>query len=173
MPGVILPDAPPLGANSPGVHFLETLLNNAYVDENGNNRYPFIVPPDSHAAVGPNHIVTIVNGTLRIFEISSGNLVRNFRLGSLLGTGNPATATVDGNGNTTPANTSTAFFAPLTPANRLFDPRVVYDQMAQRFIIIALERVDAPSPTASRILIAVSPASDPTVTNWQFRAVNA
>ena len=172
--GGILPDAPPLGANNFGANFSDALLNNGYKDAAGNNVYPYIFPPDTHAAVGPNHMVAVVNGVLVIHEISTSNVVGNFRLGRLSGTGNPSTVITDANGNVlVPANTTSAFFAPLAPANRLFDPRVVYDQFQQRFVVIALERVLPPSPTVSRILIAVSPGSDPTVANWYFRAVDA
>lgn len=177
--GTILPDAPPLGASNQGVNFSENFVNNGFKDANGNNLYPFIHPPDNHAAVGPNHVVTAVNGTLRIYKISTGTLARNFRLGSLLGSGNPSSAVLDGNGNTIlPANSSSAFFAALTPANQLFDSRVVYDQLAQRFIVITLERVNSPSSTVSRILIAASPVAtapgfDPSTAVWNYRAVNA
>ncbi|MEA2080958.1 MAG: hypothetical protein U9P00_14105 [Pseudomonadota bacterium] len=59
--------------------------------------------------------------------------------------------------------------------NTLFDPKVIYDQHAGRFVVVALERQDVtngdPADT-SRILLAVSDDSDPNGT-WFFHAINS
>lgn len=59
-----------------------------------------------------------------------------------------------------------------------FSIPVVYDRFAQRFIVIALERVNPPSTTVSRILIAASPVATspgfaPSTAVWNYRAVDA
>lgn len=53
----------------------------------------------------------------------------------------------------------TDFFADLSPVGSLFDPRVVYDNASDRFIVVALERRDTAlgnAANSSRLLLAVS-----------------
>jgi hypothetical protein len=107
-----------------------------------NSGYVFI-PPDPIAATGLTHVVSVVNAMIE-WRPKSG-----------------ATGTIQ---------SLQGFFTSLTPANALFDPKVIYDQYADRFIVVALEKVD--SPTTSRILVAVSKTSDPTA-GWWFTAINA
>ena len=75
------------------------------------------------------------------------------------------------------------FFA-TTPApgplgTRTFDPKVVYDQFEDRFLVVDLERVDAgANPSVgnmSRILLAVSNDGTPgcAATNWDFLAIDS
>ncbi|MCA9096855.1 MAG: hypothetical protein KDA36_00640 [Planctomycetaceae bacterium] len=67
-----------------------------------------------------------------------------------------------------------SFFEPLTPANKLFDPKVIYDQISERFIVVALERQDTArgdSVNTSRILVAVSDDSNPNGT-WYYLAID-
>jgi hypothetical protein len=68
-----------------------------------------------------------------------------------------------------------SFFQTLSPITSLFDPKVIYDQYSDRFLVVALESTDTsfgdPSNT-SRILLAVSDDSDPNGT-WYFHAVNS
>jgi hypothetical protein len=112
-----------------------------------NGGYLFI-PPDPIAAAGPNHVVSVVNCLIE-WRPKTG-----------------AAGTVQ---------SLQSFFAPLTPANSLFDPKVIYDQYAGRFLVVALEVVDGAIPiasTSSRILLAVSQTSDPTA-GWWFTAIDA
>jgi hypothetical protein len=61
-----------------------------------------------------------------------------------------------------------------------FDPKIVYDHYEDRFVVVALERVDTgsnPDPgNISRILLAVSktdaPAT-PTIADWHYHAINS
>jgi hypothetical protein len=67
-----------------------------------------------------------------------------------------------------------SFFEPLVPVNSLFDPKVIFDQHAGRFVVVALEQVsmgvlDHPG-NVSRILVAVSDDSDPNGI-WFFHAI--
>lgn len=109
------------------------------------------IPPDPIAAAGPAYVLSVINVNIQW----RGK---------------------DGSGAV--SQTLAAFFTSLTPANATFDPKVIYDQHAGRFVVITLERVNAnpnanPSPNnTSRILVAVSNTSDPNA-GWTFQAINA
>jgi hypothetical protein len=62
------------------------------------------------------------------------------------------------------------FFAPLAPTTFTFDPKVIYDQYNNRFIVITLEKTT--TPDTSRILVAVSDDGDPNGT-WYFQMINS
>jgi len=82
-------------------------------DTNGvNNSGFFFIPPDSHAAAGPNHLVNVANTTIR-FHQKDGTLDLDTSLAS--------------------------FFAALSPVNATFDPKVLYDQYEGRFVVVTLE----------------------------------
>ena len=57
------------------------------------------------------------------------------------------------------------FFAPLRPDYGVFDPKALYDQYANRFVVVALEayaiRPAGDPCDMSRIMVAVSDDSDP------------
>ena len=91
------------------------------------------VPPDTSVAAGPGHIVEVVNRSVGIFERTGGALLLNQSLGAL--------------------------FAGLDPGPELTDPLVLYDDIAERFLVAALE-VDAVARTAF-LLYAVSDSDDP------------
>ncbi len=106
------------------------------------------IPPDPCGAAGSNHLVNVVNCSIQWFT-KAGTLQNSQRLGK--------------NGSTHVGS----FFESLTPVNNLFDPKVIYDQHAGRFLVVALEKVS--SPAASRLLLAVSDDGDPNGT-WYFAA---
>jgi hypothetical protein len=114
----------------------------------------FLIPPDPHCAVGPDHIVNI------------GNCVIEWR---------PKVGTVD-----PPQYQSSlvGFFAgtPGMLAGDIgFDPKVVYDQYSGRFVVVTLQVWDtgAGDPSnESRILVAVSKGSDPNL-GWWLYAINS
>ena len=142
------PLAPPVGPVIEGVNF----------DDNATNTGGSVfIPPDPIGAVGPNHLVSIVNVSIE-WHTKAG-VQQNSQ----------------GLGLDTAANVVGSFFAPLAPVNALFDPKVIYDQHAGRFVVVALERQDItrgdPVDT-SRILLAVSDDSDPNGT-WFFHAINS
>ncbi len=90
------------------------------------------IPPDSHAAAGPDHVVNVVNVTVS-FHTKDGTQVFESSLAS--------------------------FFATLAPTTFTFDPKVIYDQVEDRFLIVTLEHTDAPN--VSRIFLAVSDDANP------------
>jgi hypothetical protein len=103
------------------------------------------IPPDPIGASGPNHVVSI------------GNCIIEWR--TKLG-GPPARQALQ------------AFFNAQT---FMFDPKVIYDQHAGRFVAIALEETDVQSGGAadvSRIYVAVSQTNDPTA-GWYFLVINS
>ncbi len=97
------------------------------------------IPPDTMGAVGPDHLIVMLNTQVRI-QSRDGGVVSTVSLDQFW-----APANTLGNFNT-------------------FDPRIIYDPLAEKFI--ATVDVDARSAT-SRIFVAVSQTSDPTGT-WDF-----
>jgi hypothetical protein len=119
----------------------------ANFDTNGQNANIYFIPPDPHGAVGPSHVLNVVNVSIQWYT-KQGVQQHNQSLKN--------------------------FFAPLGAVNFLFDPKVVYDEHAGRFVVVALEKtdvVDGANSDTSRILVAVSDDSDPNGT-WRFQAIN-
>ncbi len=116
-----------------------------------------LVPPDPHCAVGQNHIVVIGNVTIE-WRPKEGTTALPQYQASLKSFFSGLPGPPAGPGTTLGTNG--------------FDPKVIYDQYANRYIVVALERTDAPNPTESRILIAVSKFENPNDGWWLF-AVNS
>lgn len=110
------------------------------------------IPPDPIGAAGPSNVVCMVNTTIQWYT-KAGVLVGGKRLGK--------------NGT----NAAGSFFESLSPLTSTFDPKVIYDQYAERFVAVALEQTGNPSNT-SRIFVAVSSSSDPSGL-WYFLAINS
>ena len=99
------------------------------------------IPPDTHGAVGPNHLMVTLNTQVRIQD----------RNGVAL-----STVSLDG------------FWASLG-APSTFDPKVLYDPFANRWMFTAMADGSLPS---SAVLIGVSQTSDPTG-NWNLYRIDA
>ncbi|MGV3723268.1 MAG: hypothetical protein ACO1SX_20400, partial [Actinomycetota bacterium] len=103
-------------------------------------------PPDTMGAVGPDHFVQVINGSLAIFNKSNGSLNSHITLNSFF------TFSAD----------SVSY-----PRNGAFDPRVVFDRKTGRWFVCALE-FGLPTPSGftanNQLLLAVSRTSDPTQT---------
>ncbi len=72
------------------------------------------------------------------------------------------------------------FFAPLSPQTSTFDPKVIYDNYEDRFLIVSLEVVAAGAPVTpenvSRLLLAVSKNGNPkgpTAADWYYHAIDS
>ncbi len=118
------------------------------IDDNAfNNDNAYIQPPDPFGAAGPAHIVNVGNTSIQWF-------------------------TKDG---TNQYHTSLKnFFAPLRPDDGIFDPKVLYDQYANRFVVVTLERYQTSAGDwfdMSRIMVAVSDDSDPNG-KWYYHSIN-
>ncbi len=139
------PNLPPVQGN--------TIESVKFEEMPGLNGGFLFIPPDPHCAVGPNHLLTIVNCSIQWYAKTGGPPQNQQPLGK-------QTAAV-----------TNAFFNSLNPINALFDPKVLWDQYANRFIVIALEQQSSPTQV-SRVLLAVSDDADPNGT-WYFHAFNA
>lgn len=100
-----------------------------------------VIPPDTQGTVGPNHLMAVLNSNVTI-ETRSGVILSSVRIAS--------------------------FWASLGGINEAFDPRVLFDRDADRWIISA--GANAASATAY-ILIGVSQTNDPTGA-WNLYKVN-
>ncbi|MBI4169984.1 MAG: hypothetical protein HY510_08615, partial [Acidobacteria bacterium] len=122
------PAAPPLLSNFAGM-----LDNNTSI------------PPDTHGAAGPSHLVSILNRGFAIFNKSTGAIISGpislQAFWAALGTGDN------------------------DPAREPFDPKVLYDQYSARFIVVSDGGVSRPPrpPLPSWVLVAISNSSDPTM----------
>lgn len=94
------------------------------------------IPPDPHVAVGPDHIIATVNTDFAIYD-KNGNLLKR----------------ID----------SDNWFGSMIPGIFSFDPKVIYDHYAQRWMMVWLDQDDGSS--RGTILIAVSDDSNP-LGNW-------
>jgi hypothetical protein len=92
-----------------------------------------LTPPDPHLAVGPAHVVEIVNGAIAWFD----------RDGTFL-----SQQAIDGGGG---------FWAPVGANGFIFDPEVVFDPDSRRFFAMANER----GTGKAYFLLAVSDDDDP------------
>lgn len=92
------------------------------------------IPPDTMGAVGPNHIVELVNGRYRVYDKSTGSVIADSSLDSFW--------------------TS----AGASPTNYAFDPRVTYDPDSGRWFAVSVDNAGDPNS----FLLAVSKSSDPT-----------
>jgi hypothetical protein len=102
------------------------------------------VPPDPTLAVSPTHVLVTVNQDIAWYTRAGAQQFRS-NLGS---PGNPG------------------FFEPLGAQNFVFDPKVIYDHYAQRFVVLALEVYNS---TEAWITFAVSDDSDPNGTWYKYR----
>ena len=112
-----------------------------------NNGGFLFIPADPHGAAGPNHVVNVFNTSIEFYQ-------------------------TDGTANGSQSLEN--FFAPLAPANFTFDPKVLFDQYEQRFVVVTLERQDTAGgdPTnSSRALVAVSDDADPNGI-WYMQAID-
>ena len=100
-----------------------------------------VIPPDTQGTVGPNHLMAVLNSNVTI-ETRTGVVLSSIPIAS--------------------------FWSSLGGINEAFDPRVLFDKYADRWIISA--GANAASPTAY-MLIGVSQTNDPTGA-WNLYKVN-
>ncbi len=99
-------------------------------------------PPDSGLAIGPNYVVMIDGSQIEWTNLTGGS---------------PTVQSVY------------SFFSSLSPTGGLFDQRVVYDSVNQRFV--AMMEYLAPDGTTTDMDIAVSKDSNPN-DGWTFSQLN-
>jgi hypothetical protein len=91
------------------------------------------VPPDTHVATGPQHIVEVTNTTIAYYSRATGKRLFIQDL--------------------------SVFFAPAGVVQFGFDPVVTYDDIAQRFVVAMVDEDD--TLVKSFLLYAVSNSSNP------------
>lgn len=124
--------APQAGKPSPGTNnqtSFAPITNFNAIDDVGST-----IPPDVGGQIGPNHVMTTLNGT--------GVRIQN-RAGGVIST-----------------VTLNAFFASVGAPNT-FDPKVMYDPYNGRWIVVACGNAQSAS---SAVLVGVSATNDPTGT---------
>ena len=120
-------------------------------EENDGFRF---IPPDAIGAAGKSRVIAVVN---TMIEARNKGGHQEWR------------------------SSLAEFFAPLQPQTFTFDPKIVYDEHADRFVVITLERVNSGSSFAnagneSRMLLAVSKDGTPvsgTPNDWHFAEIDS
>ena len=114
-------------------------------DDNNTVAGSYYIPPDPHGAAGPFHVVNVGNVMIQWFT-NTGVMQNHQSLNN--------------------------FFSPLGPplSTNSFDPKVIYDQYDERFVVVSLERLDTGGVEDSYILVAVSTSPDPN-SGWFYLAI--
>ncbi len=116
-------------------------------EDAANNDGQYSIPPDPNGAAGMKQVVSIVNSSIE-WHTKDGIKEASKGLKN--------------------------FFSTLNPLTYTYDPKVIYDQYSDRFLVVALERTDiqdGSSSNTSRIFLAVSDNGDPNGT-WYYQALN-
>lgn len=103
------------------------------------------IPPDTMGAVGPSHVVEMINGNFEIFNKATGASISTRTLNAFW------TNVV---GLTIPAGAGT------------FDPRIVFDPVSERWFALSIDgsdrNGDGVNETVNDVFVARSDTSDPT-----------
>ncbi|MCC6962061.1 MAG: hypothetical protein IT585_02305 [candidate division Zixibacteria bacterium] len=91
-------------------------------------------PPDPCLAAGPNHVIEVVNSSIAIFDKNTGVKLLQSTAGFWFGSTVPA-----------------------PPSGFIYDPKVVFDPVAQRFVILYLCTDDV---SKASFLVSVSQTAD-------------
>jgi hypothetical protein len=118
----------------------------------------FFIPPDTMGAVGPDHIVEILNGVYAVYDKTDGSLVSRTSLDGFWVT--TVGLTIPQN-NTCSMGTCTRSGDDCTvdpcPNNFTFDPRIVYDIATDRWIATSID-----AWSGNNFYVARSDTDDPT-----------
>jgi hypothetical protein len=99
-----------------------------------------VQPPDTHAAPGPSHVVEVTNRHVDIYSRGTPRTRSQFSLGGFFGYPYPTHMT---------------------------DPRVLYDHVWKRFVVVAVN-TPPPETPITFVFIAVSKSSNPTGDWWIY-----
>ena len=113
------------------------------------------IPPDTMAAVGPNHIVELINGNFEIINKTTGASIQTMSLDAFW---------------------TTRVGLPIVNTGR-FDPRIIYDPATERWFALAIDNVidadnDGTNEAANNYFIGRSDTDDPTG-DWDGVTFNA
>ena len=107
------------------------------------------IPPDTMGAVGPDHVVELINGAYAVYNKTDGSMITRVSLDTFW---TNAGVPLDGSAN----------------PNFRFDPRIVYDAHSQRWFAAA---VDNPRQV-NNFVVAVSNSANP-MDGWAGFAIDA
>ena len=124
-------------------NIIGSVVSSINFEQDGSNTGYYHIPPDNAGCAGPSHFLLAVNVSIEWYTKS---------------------------GTRQQSEDLTDFFSATSPTYGLFDPKVLYDQYNERYVVIALEK-DANSQT-SNIHIAVSQSNDPNG-SWYFQKINS
>lgn len=99
-------------------------------------------PPDPDIAVGPTHVVQVVNGAVAFYQKNGTRVFQQ-------------------------PDSPSGFWSGLNATNFIFDPKAFYDHLSRRFFIVELELDEANK--GSFLLLAVSDDSNPVGTWYKYR----
>jgi hypothetical protein len=102
------------------------------------------IPPDCTMATGPRHVALSVNSALAIYNKTGGPVVLQ--------------------------RTLTAWFSNVIQGATIFDPKLLFDQHAGRWVLLAV--AVSSNPKRSAYLLSVSATSDP-LGPWRNYSLNA
>jgi hypothetical protein len=143
----LLAASPPLLSSVEGFNIDDTAYDN-------NNLVQPIEPAAPFGAVGPNHLLNVGNQTIQWFAKPT------------------ATSPVAVQQMQTSLKN---FFAPLRPDYSVSEPKAIYDQFANRYVVVASEWYDVANAgdlfNMSRIMVAVSDDNDPNG-SWYYHSIN-
>jgi hypothetical protein len=100
-------------------------------------------PPDCTAAVGPGHVLLAVNSSVAVYT-KAGVLAQRPR-------------------------TLSVWFGNVIGGAKIFDPRVVYDQHTDRWVLLAVALPSNPSAQESYFLLSISQSADPLGNWWNYK----
>jgi len=136
----------PLPAKTEQVFISSSLIGSATdainYDDDGTLNGGASIPPDNSGCVGPNHFLIGVNQAVQWY--TKARVQQH-------------------------SQTLNNFFSATSPATGLFDPKVLYDQYNDRYVIISDEEDD--NSKTSNIHLAVSQTNDPN-DGWYFQKIN-
>lgn len=95
-------------------------------------------PPDSNIAVGPNHVVMLVNSLISIYSKAGALISRSG---------------------------ATSWFSGVCSGCSNYDPRITYDPVAGHWLMVYTTKDNT---SVSKILLSVSQTSDPTGAWWVY-----
>jgi hypothetical protein len=154
-------------APAPGAPALTATFDAADFDTNDDNTGFLFIPPDPMGVAGPTHLLDVVNVSIETWT----------KAGVPTATG-PAGIVGPVAANSVGLDAFLdAVCTPDTLADEfVFDPKALYDQYEDRFVVVALEESEAgsnPSPgNVSHLFVAVSSGSDPTGP-WHCQVIDA
>lgn len=122
-------------------------FNSLNFDDNAVENNSYNIPPDSDSAVGTHHVVLVTNTMIR-FHDKDGTVVFTDALSD--------------------------FFSSESPQTNTFDPKVLFDPIEGRFVVVTLEIEDdgvGGNAETSKIFVAVSDDANP-IGGWCTITIN-